>query len=142
MLRTYAQRGIKQLCLQAQNEQGLDVLLLLMDAWLKKESLAWPKQAELQAYLTWREQMIVPLRKLRMSISKEQEPLRSELLTAELSSEKHGVSLLASVAVKAQAERATGERFVDKAFVFFKPQAKSHNAEQFYQVFCQVLAEL
>lgn len=148
MLSTYAQAGVKELCLRAQNEYGIDVLLLLMDAWLKKEKLAWPKQTELQAYLTWREQMIVPLRALRMSLVKDDEPLRSQLLTAELSAEKNGVALLSAAQVVSTTENI--EHFLEKNFVFFNgaldgsnqaaKAAASNNAQCFYELFYKHLA--
>ncbi len=117
MLGTYAQAGVKELCLRAQNEYGIDVLLLLMDAWLKKEKLAWPNQSELQQYLSWRQQMIIPLRALRMSLVKDEEPLRSQLLTAELSAEKKGVAFLTSA--HANSAEVNAEHFLEKNFVFF-----------------------
>lgn len=145
MLSIYAQAGVKELCLRAQNEYGIDVLLLLMDAWLKKEKRPWPKQSDLQAYLTWREQMIVPLRALRMSIEKDDEPLRSQLLTAELSAEKNGVVLLSAAAAQRVATTECTEYFLEKSFVFFNDALNNVNqaskatatneAQRFYELF-------
>lgn len=143
MLSTYAQVGVKELCLRAQNEYGIDVLLLLMDVWLKKEYLAWPNQSELQAYLAWRKQMIVPLRALRMSLAKDDEPLRSQLLTAELSAEKNGVALLSTARVTSTTESI--EHFLEKNFVFFNQAldganqaytaAATNETQRFYELF-------
>lgn len=147
MLSTYAKVGVKELCLRAQNEYGIDVLLLLMDAWLKQENRAWPQPSELQAYLGWREQMIIPLRTLRMRLAKDQEPLRSQLLTAELSAEKHGVVLLA----QAQANSVDVDKndFLEQGFVFLTAGANSSSAyvagvarkeaQSFYALFSEQL---
>lgn len=136
MLSTYAKAGVKELCLSAQNDYGLDVLLLLMDAWLRQANNAWPAEPELQEYLSWREHMIVPVRALRMSLSKQQEPLRSQLLTAELSAEKHGVALLYEAIIKGKKGPAE-QSFLAKHFVFvcgdFKSQLK--DVSSFYQLF-------
>lgn len=140
MLTTYAKAGVKELCLSAQNDYGLDVLLLLLDAWLRQEKHAWPEAPELQEYLHWREQMIVPVRTLRMSLNKQQEPLRSQLLTAELSAEKQGVALLYAVLAKSAAENTEGfanQDFLTKNFVFFCGDLKSQlkDVSSFYRLF-------
>ena len=142
MLSIYAQAGVKELCLRAQNEYGIDVLLLLMDAWLKKEKLAWPKQTDLQAYLTWRKQMIIPLRALRMSLVKDDEPLRSQLLTAELSAEKKGVTLLSNAQTSSVAtSEPNTQGFLNKAVVFFEDK-DTENSADFYRLFTKQMATL
>lgn len=144
MLNTYAKAGVKEQCLRAQNEYGLDVLLLLMDVWLKKENLAWPKQSELQAYLAWRKQMIVPLRALRMSLAKDEEPLRSQLLTAELSVEKKGVALLSCAQPNTDEIKPT--HFLEKDYVFFTAVNTDFvlvdikDAHGFYELFTKLLS--
>lgn len=94
MLHHYAQEGVKEHCLRLQNEQGEDVLLYLMDLWLEQEQRTRPSAQALGVYLQWRERIIVPLRQVRMAVDKSQEPLRSQLLQAELSAEQAGVALL------------------------------------------------
>ena len=94
MLHTYAQEGMKEHCLRLQNEQGQDVLLYLWQLWLKETGQTKPQAQALASYLHWRDTVIVPLRQVRMSVRKDQEPLRAQLLQAELSAEQVGAQLL------------------------------------------------
>ncbi len=97
MLHTYAQEGMKEHCLRLQNEQGQDVLLYLWQLWLKETGQTKPQAQALASYLHWRDTVIVPLRQVRMQLEKTQEPLRSQLLQAELSAEQVGAQLLYSL---------------------------------------------
>lgn len=93
-LTVYAKTGVKECLLNLQNEQGMDVLLLLADGWLQQQHRGWPASGIPETYLHWRDDMIVPLRALRCRLQKEAEPLRSQLLSAELSAEKEGLRRL------------------------------------------------
>ena len=138
MLNLYAKDGVKELCLGAQNEHGIDVLLLLMDAGLQQQQCAWPDKDALQDYIEWREQMIVPLRALRMILAKDEEPLRTQLLTAELSAEKQGVQLLFDA--QANSVTVSSDAFLDKDFIYVQPGLA--NAQEFYVLFTQTLSSL
>lgn len=98
MLHSYAKTGVKDLCLSLQNDCGLDVLLLLSDVFLHRR---WPATADLQPYLAWRTEVIVPLRSARMALVKD-DPLRAEFLQLELKAEQQGVRLLAQAFAQAR----------------------------------------
>lgn len=90
----YDRPGVKALMLSAQNDYGLDVLLLLSDCWLAAEGKGWPAENTLSDYCQWREAMVLPLRALRMTLEKPSEPLRSQLLKSELLAEQEGIRRL------------------------------------------------
>lgn len=90
MLEKYAQEGMKEACLELQNTQSMDVLLVLTDLYLEQ---LWPPQSALEPYLRWREDFILPLRALRQKLER-QDALRSEFLRLELKAEERGVKLL------------------------------------------------
>ncbi len=93
-LAVYDRPGVQQCLLTLQNEHQADVLLLLADNWLRSEQRCWPQAAPGVNYLHWRDTMIRPLRTLRQSLSRDAEPLRQQLLNAELSAEREGVKRL------------------------------------------------
>ena len=84
----------QSLLLQLQNEADMDVLLVIAYFWARAERGGWPTAEQLQPYLQWRTEMIAPLRALRKKLAVDMQPLRKELLAAELSAERYGVQLL------------------------------------------------
>lgn len=95
-LACYSKPGVQQSALRLQDEFGLDVLLLLADRWLATQEQGWPVDAQqsLQTYFAWRDDMVVPLRTLRQRLDKSTQPLREQLLTAELSAERMAMDYL------------------------------------------------
>jgi uncharacterized protein (TIGR02444 family) len=67
-LHCYAQPGVAEACLEAQDRGGADVNLLLYAAWLAHRGLQLPtaQWPELQAHVSaWRLRVVQPLRALR-----------------------------------------------------------------------------
>lgn len=90
----YDRPGVQTLMLSAQNDYGLDVLLLLADRWLAVQDKDWPSESALSDYRQWRDAMVVPLRALRMQLQKPSEPLCSQLLKSELLAEQEATRRL------------------------------------------------
>lgn len=84
----------QRLLLQLQNEADMDVLLVAAYFWARAGHRGWPTAGQLQPYLQWRAEMIAPLRTLRKKLALDMQPLRRELLAAELSAERYGVQLI------------------------------------------------
>ena len=93
-LATYGIPGVKEVVLTMQNEFAVDVVMLLADQWRQQQQLSWPDDSQLQDYLAWRDAIIVPLRAARQLLSRDSEPLRSQLLKAELSAEQEAIRRL------------------------------------------------
>lgn len=93
-LAVYDRPGVKACLLTLQNEHQADVLLLLADSWLRSRQQGWPQTAPSADYVQWRDSMIRPLRALRQSLPRGAEPLRQQLLAAELTAEQEGLRRL------------------------------------------------
>ncbi|MBP1126772.1 MULTISPECIES: TIGR02444 family protein [Pseudomonas] len=95
-LSTYARPGVEAACLRLQ-ETGADVCLLLCGAWLEARGVA-PKAERLEALQQlarpWREQVVEPLRALRVQwreLAQQEgqlEPLRTAVKALELEAER------------------------------------------------------
>lgn len=115
LLHWYGLLGVKELCLRLQNEADMDVVLVLASVYWQRNSKGCPKAEALEEYLQWREQIIVPLRGVRLRLNKEQQPeLRQQLLASELKAEQHGVRLLAAL---------TEQEFNQQAMLLNQPYA-------------------
>ena len=75
-LRFYAQPNVAETCLSLQDKHGVDVNVLLYLLWLANAGKAVP-QSELVAIdrhvKVWREDIVIPLRRIRRSIPKSNE---------------------------------------------------------------------
>lgn len=121
-LALYNQPGVKDCLLRLQNEAGMDVLMLLADRWLIQQGKAWVSDAELHDYLIWRREIVEPLRALRMRLERNAEPLRTQLLQAELSAEREGLNRL--YRVLSAATDISSRTLLDINAVFFDGQKK------------------
>ncbi len=98
-LTAYRRSGVEELCLAAQDEQGVDINLLLYAAWLAGNGAALtPRHLAEQAIAcdAWREQVVLPLRALRRSWDDlpTARLLREQLLELELAAERQQQDLL------------------------------------------------
>lgn len=78
-LSIYAKPGVAQQLLDWQDEQGLDINLFLFSAWLltQQRCLVTTDVPEL---LSWQQQLILPIRQLRISLKKVQSGLSVEVV--------------------------------------------------------------
>ncbi len=113
----YGRPGVKECVLQLQNDFAVDVVMLLADHWLNSLGRHWPGEDSLSDYLHWREQMVVPLRAVRQRLSKDSEPLRSQLLQAELSAEQEAIRRLYQAL--SSADNGTQEPLLELDALFF-----------------------
>ena len=95
-LQVYAREGVPALCLQAQDQHGADVCLLLCALWLEQRGIACtaPRAAQLQALADdWRQRVVLPLRQLRRAWKPAAQQdaalasLRQQLQTLEINAE-------------------------------------------------------
>lgn len=91
-LSVYAQPDVADQLLHWQDKQGLDINLFLFSAWLltKKRCLA---TLDMPALRSWQQELILPIRQLRISLKKIDselvvESVRSLIQQAELSAEQ------------------------------------------------------
>ncbi|MFW9606621.1 MAG: TIGR02444 family protein [Pseudomonas sp.] len=93
----YAQPGVSELCLEAQDRQNLDVCLLLAGLWLEKRGLeALPARAQVLREQSghWQGTVVSELRRLRRAwrIAAQEHAdlagLRDQLATLELNAER------------------------------------------------------
>ena len=103
----YARPGIAEACLQLQNRAGVDVMMFLMVGYaaVRHRILLTPSEIrELdQACRPWREQIVQPIRAIRIGLkvgpapapSSEAEQFRSEVKSVELAAERLQNQLLA-----------------------------------------------
>ena len=92
-LKTYENPAVASalLALQDEGEDGRWLLYLL---WCGREQLSAKILPQPPThYLDWRNSMIMPIRRLRLTCDKEL-PLRQALLTAELTAEQQGMTIL------------------------------------------------
>jgi len=115
----YSRPGIKECVLQLQNEFATDVVMLLADRWLLQQNRRWPAETQLADYLQWRAEIVVPLRDVRQQLTRESEPLRSRLLTAELSAEQEAIRRL-YLALSDEAAEAGTASVTDLSALFFR----------------------
>ena len=106
-LRIYAEPGVAVACLRLQDEAGVDVMLLLAVAFAWRRGIAL-SAADITAMdaacRPWREQIVRPLRALRIALKAGPEPapnaatetLRSQIKASELHAERVANDLLAS----------------------------------------------
>ncbi|WP_051334298.1 TIGR02444 family protein [Bradyrhizobium sp. Ai1a-2] len=99
-LELYAKPGIADACLQLQNECGVDVMMLLMATFaaVRRGIALTPTDIGGMdaACRDWREQIVLPLRRLRTTLksgpapapNEQSEKLRSSIKAAELSAER------------------------------------------------------
>ncbi|MGM0412259.1 MAG: TIGR02444 family protein, partial [Pseudomonadota bacterium] len=102
----YARHGVREACLQLQDEGGCDVTLLLAAAWLGRQGrVASPADwAAVAAELTpWREGVVAPLRGVRRhlklwAVDAQSEPgveaIREQVRAAELAAEFRALAWL------------------------------------------------
>ena len=98
-LATYAIPEVAQACLQLQDEQGVDVLILLYALWLEERGEALPAGAVEEidlALAPWRAEVIEPLRLLRRRWRGRQDvaALREPVKQLELEAERHQIDVL------------------------------------------------
>jgi uncharacterized protein (TIGR02444 family) len=106
-LRVYANPPVADACLKLQNEAGVDVMMLLVIAFAAVRHRVLLTRSEIGALddecRPWREQIVQPLRAVRMELKSgpspapnaETEQLRSTIKAAELSAERLQNRLLA-----------------------------------------------
>jgi uncharacterized protein (TIGR02444 family) len=110
-LRIYAEPGVAEACLRLQNEAGVDVILLLMVAFAaSREILLSPSDLSQMddACRPWREQIVQPLRALRVKLKSGPSPapgaaterLRSQIKASELQAERIANDVLASLLIQ------------------------------------------
>ena len=125
MLTCYALPGVKDLCLRLQNEADMDVLLILAGIYWQQSGSGCPQAHDLKEYVCWREQVILPIRSVRMKLAKSQQPLRSQLLASELSAEQQAAELLAQLPKTALTE---AQPIIHHSYAYlsaqFHPQAQ------------------
>ena len=89
----YSHHSVQLALLQLQDEHGADVLLLLAQLFQHSRGQGWPQQALPEHYLQWREQTVVPLRRIRRQLDKSL-VLRSRLQQLEIEAEQQGLAYL------------------------------------------------
>jgi uncharacterized protein (TIGR02444 family) len=106
-LHIYAQPGIADVCLRLQDEAGVDVMMFLMTGFAAVRHRILLTPAEIreldEVCRPWREQIVQPLRALRMRLktgplpapNTATEPFRSTIKAAELAAERLQNQLLA-----------------------------------------------
>ena len=106
-LHIYAQPGIADVCLRLQDEAGVDVMMFLMTGFAAVRHCVLLTPAEIreldEVCRPWREQIVQPLRALRMRLktgplpapNTATEPFRSTIKAAELAAERLQNQLLA-----------------------------------------------
>ena len=85
-VRLYAQPGVEALCLELQDEHGVDVLLLLLALWLTATGhvVDEPLGERLQAAANWwRGEVVAPLRRARRNLRQLAGPDREGCITPE-----------------------------------------------------------
>lgn len=92
-LRQYARPGVESLCLDAQDQHGVDVNILLYAAWLAqgdRRADAAHLEGLLRAIEGWRRDVVAPLRKLRRQWRQVPDiaVLRGQLKTLEVQAER------------------------------------------------------
>ena len=106
-LAIYAEPGVSEACLRLQDEAGVDVMLLLAVAFAARRGIALSASdisAMDAACRPWREQVVRPLRALRIALksgplpapNEASEKLRSQIKLSELQAERLACDLLAS----------------------------------------------
>lgn len=106
-LRIYAEPGVAEACLRLQNEAGVDVILLLMVAFAGSRGIPLSPSDIGQmdeACRPWRQQIVQPLRALRVALKSGPSPapsaaterLRSQIKASELHAERLANDVLAS----------------------------------------------
>tara|TARA_B100000287_G_scaffold361546_1_gene354378 strand:+ start:815 stop:1330 length:516 start_codon:yes stop_codon:yes gene_type:complete len=127
----YGRPGVKECVLQLQNDFGVDVVMLLANQWLSSQGASWPAESDLIDYLSWREQMVVPLRSVRQQLTKDSEPLRSQLLKAELSAEQEAIRrlYLALAEERRDASSAAVDSVLELSALFFSDKRMSGTAD-------------
>jgi uncharacterized protein (TIGR02444 family) len=103
----YARSGVADACLRLQGEAGVDVMMLLMAAFAAVRHRVLLTASEIreldEACRPWREQIVQPLRAIRVTLKTgplpapngETEPFRSTIKAAELGAERLQNRLLA-----------------------------------------------
>ena len=106
-LRLYAQPGVAEACLRLQDEAGVDVMMSLMIVFAAVRHRVLLTPAEIreldEACRPWREQIVHPLRAIRIRLKtgpspapgSTTEPFRSTIKAAELAAERLQNQLLA-----------------------------------------------
>jgi uncharacterized protein (TIGR02444 family) len=101
----YGRPGVSEACLALQDDGGVDVPVLLYGAWLGRQGIGLSQQdvAEIAGSVAaWREEVIVPLRRLRKRLkggpapapSARTDRLRNTIKSAELSAEQIELEML------------------------------------------------
>ena len=95
-LRVYARSGVEALLLKMQDEHGADILQLLTVLWLSEQGLEVDEASLSDSdYVSWKQEMIEPLRqRRRQSDHLEHGDLYELLKKAELEAERYGLGIL------------------------------------------------
>ncbi len=95
-LRVYARSGVEALLLKMQDEHGADILQLLTVLWLSEQGLEVDEASLSDSdYVSWKQEMIEPLRQRRRQSDRlEHGDLYELLKKAELEAERYGLGIL------------------------------------------------
>lgn len=138
----YGIAGVKDVVLTMQNEFSVDVVMLLADQWLQSQQLSWPDESALQDYLSWRSEIIVPVRRARQLLSRDSEPLRSQLLKAELSAEQEAIRRLFCILERSPGSAsATDVLSMDSAFYDLNAGQKKEALGPLFQQFINLISD-
>ncbi|KZZ00021.1 MAG: TIGR02444 family protein [Pseudomonadota bacterium] len=95
-LSVYSRSGVEALLLKMQDEHGADILQLLTVLWLSEQGLEVDEASLSDSdYVSWKQEMIEPLRQRRRQSDRlEHGDLYELLKKAELEAERYGLGIL------------------------------------------------
>lgn len=128
-LALYQQAGVENICLQLQDDYGLDVNWLLFCHWLASRGLSISEEGlgELGKKTdSWRNQFVSPLRNLRREIGAVEgvDAVREQIKSAELEAEKYQQALMWQYYV------ANQRMFVETELPWYEPLLARSKASQ------------